>query len=427
MADETEGTLRIEVPLVGLEKAEDALHGLALKAKKKNLPAVSWEVISADITTGIVEIDVSTTPIRFDGWGVHAVLDWSLDSGEALSRSMPGMEELNPVPSACVCEHCGTRRDRNRTFVLKRDDGESRQVGTNCVEDFMGHDDPALVAQMAAQAVLWGEIDDRPFAEPDGGYGGFVPTPVPTRDYMATVAMLTEAEGFVSQAAAENQISKGDDVSPPTWMWAKDLICKRTRITPTSLGEAQRDAWKTWGLNEPPPHHPRHLGEADRWLKVIQEIPGDTEWMRNLRLLASDPVARPDHMPRLAAIASTVMRHERESFKQEFVGTIGKRESFEATLERKIPMSGWSRNSPPSVLCIFRDTEGRKLTWLTGQRPSVPSTVGATYRMVGSVKEHRANPSDGSHETRLIRVKASMIERNAPDMEPKTEDHGLAR
>jgi superfamily I DNA/RNA helicase len=36
------------------------------------------------------------------------------------------------------CEHCKTRRKRNNTFILKHEDGSYKQVGSDCIHEFLG-------------------------------------------------------------------------------------------------------------------------------------------------------------------------------------------------------------------------------------------------------------------------------------------------
>ena len=52
--------------------------------------------------------------------------------------------------AAAICEHCGLRRRRTRTYVVVHtDSGEVRQVGSGCLRDFLGGPDPERACRRA--------------------------------------------------------------------------------------------------------------------------------------------------------------------------------------------------------------------------------------------------------------------------------------
>ena len=77
--------------------------------------------------------------------------DWTL---AAIVEHRDGRAAVRPVGeqgdrlaasafAAAICEHCGLRRRRTRTYVVVHtDSGEVRQVGSGCLRDFLGGTDP---------------------------------------------------------------------------------------------------------------------------------------------------------------------------------------------------------------------------------------------------------------------------------------------
>lgn len=44
------------------------------------------------------------------------------------------------MPQEMTCEHCNTNRQRNKTFIIKHEDGTIKQVASSCVKQFVGKD-----------------------------------------------------------------------------------------------------------------------------------------------------------------------------------------------------------------------------------------------------------------------------------------------
>lgn len=55
------------------------------------------------------------------------------------------------------CEHCRLQRTRKDTYVVHHDNGEFKQVGRNCLKDFLGHENPQWLAQLAE---IWIKLND---------------------------------------------------------------------------------------------------------------------------------------------------------------------------------------------------------------------------------------------------------------------------
>lgn len=85
---------------------------------------------------------VGTTP-KFSGWKLVGVVSpLKTDSGELLPlvTTVPGehVQTSTKARDPLWCDHCKVRRDRLESFIVAHDDGSERQVGRNCLTDFLG-------------------------------------------------------------------------------------------------------------------------------------------------------------------------------------------------------------------------------------------------------------------------------------------------
>jgi hypothetical protein len=93
--------------------------------------------------TMMVEIIMEGETPKYEGWKLLAVLmhDPNLESN--IVKTVPGEaipEGYRTRPG--VCDHCGYKRIRKETFVVQHEGGDIKQVGRQCVADFLGHGDP---------------------------------------------------------------------------------------------------------------------------------------------------------------------------------------------------------------------------------------------------------------------------------------------
>ena len=90
-----------------------------------------------EISVEVRLIEVSIPVLRKSGWKMVAALDF-IESG-VIVRSVPG-ESLEgwERPSELWCDHCERKRGRNRSFVVRSDEGEIKQVGSSCLSAFIG-------------------------------------------------------------------------------------------------------------------------------------------------------------------------------------------------------------------------------------------------------------------------------------------------
>lgn len=88
-----------------------------------------------------VRLTGTLTAPQLAGWELLGKLDFVSAAPGVLRKFRPGVEcpeafhDVGPER----CDHCGTLRRRNQSFVLRHEDGREVVVGRTCLGDFLGH------------------------------------------------------------------------------------------------------------------------------------------------------------------------------------------------------------------------------------------------------------------------------------------------
>lgn len=195
-----------------------------------------------------VDIDVAEPPRLPGGWKLATVADWSAtdvplvhnvgadEDGEGgLGLTADDMDRMR-------CDHCNSRRQRNRVFALEAEDGKVVHVGSTCIADFLGHDVGSLLWFPQAMD----EIEDDDFYGGGGGKYG-----VPTEVFIANAHAAVQSFGW----------SKSDSQHP-------------TRSTTTSLLFPTRYDQEDEGMVEA-----MNLAKDEATLQYARDA---IEWAKNM-------------------------------------------------------------------------------------------------------------------------------------------------
>ena len=161
------------------------------------------------------------------GWTLAAIVEHR--DGRATVRPVgeQGDRLAASAFAAAICEHCGLRRRRTRTFVVVHtDSGEVRQVGSGCLRDFLGGTDPERACREAELlAAARAELDRAGTLAiaPDG-------TGASIEEFAAHAAHVVRIHGFTSQERARR-------ASRPA---TADLALRSLRDTPAAPDGADR-------------------------------------------------------------------------------------------------------------------------------------------------------------------------------------------
>jgi hypothetical protein len=343
-----------------------------------------------------------TTP-KLAGWSFVATLQH--EEGGTILRTVPTATlpegALNRFRNAApACEHCNYNRRRNDTFVVRHDDGTVKQVGRNCLADFTGVKSPEALAKLAELLAAAGDAAE---ASESDGFGGGGEIAHDLGAYLEYVATAIRLGGWLSRGKARDEGGKATADTAWEVMNASPRETDRRRGLGEWVAPATRDielartalAWTD-----------SHLTEAD------SNTLGDYE--HNLRVAVVGGIVT----RRLAGIAASLISYyERaqgkilraklaESAKERgnavgYVGTVGKRENFRATL-----VAVYDFDSQYGVVHThkFVDSSGAILVWKTG----TDKLDLGEYSLKATIKQH--GEFRGELQTVITRASATKLE-----------------
>ena len=172
---------------------------------------------------------------RIAGWTFLATLQ-HLEGGTIL-RAVPtdSDEQSSKLASYrnadAACDHCHTDRRRVDTFLVGSDAGETKQVGRQCLRDFLGGVSPeevAAYAQILVEAAAAAEDCEREGRSGEGAYA------VAVEQYLPFVASLIRTDGWFSRTAVRDMPGKLATANV-AWMFGAAPAKSVVRDTPEML------------------------------------------------------------------------------------------------------------------------------------------------------------------------------------------------
>lgn len=325
-----------------------------------------------------VLVELQGVSPKLAGWTLVAAVE-RLESGENQVRSVPGQECPTFFRNANVsCDHCGTSRRRKEIFVLRHESGEYKQVGRQCIADFLGGKTPEAI--LGAAEMLWaaeaccGEADD--FEYCGGGRGD---RSTNTELFLSATAICIRKLGWVSKKVAEDRAiaSTGSDVLrllyqhdkyTTEWIKENELVIQDRDCELAAKALA-------WGKSLPVDgdDYLYNLGVACRNVAVFPKSVG---------IMASLLSAYGREMDRQAGIEAK--RVENAKIERKHVGQPGKRETFTLTVKGMRQFPG---DYGVKTLVRFEDADRNIYTWWASGDPAWLEE-GQTYAVVGTVKKH---------------------------------------
>lgn len=353
-----------------------------------------------------------------EGWGFVGTLEHV--EGHTILRTL--IEEALPERFRTAtpehCDHCNTRRRRNDTFIVRHaESGEFKQVGRNCLKDFLGNANPAEVAAFATllldlQQAIGG------YCEEDGAYGnGTVVETFPLVDFLAVTAAAIHEFGWTSRSNA-----KESGGSPTADLVLSHLDARRN----PHLSRKDREARTIPGADAEGNFEVAE--EALAWAKA-QDATGN-DYIHNLQVIIEVGYVTDRTAGYAASIVSSFYRaQERKLYNEglkatgtEHIGEVGKRQDMVLTL---LAVHSFDGLYGTNYIHKFMDDAGNAVTWFASNDEVVPCSdayphpffkewnvhgdvrkapmiKGATYRVKATVKKH--DSYQGQNQTVVTRV-----------------------
>lgn len=208
------------IPVQNFLRLEGEIKKMNRRAEKLGCPPVKLTVLRTvtekrkDEALGfeydfhINECTVEGEAPKLSDWTLVAAVE-PVNNGEMLVREVPGQTCPAQYRTTDLrCDHCNMIRRRNAIYVLRHPDHDHKQVGRNCLKDFLGGVSPDALLSKAEYLLDFAKLAKD--AEDTGwGYGGRVERVVPVNQFVSTVAVIARKIGYVSKSAAYQQRDEG--------------------------------------------------------------------------------------------------------------------------------------------------------------------------------------------------------------------------
>ena len=312
--------------------------------------------------------------ISYNGWKFMARVD-VLEGGTVLSTPEGVNSDDLPRPQAHTCDHCGTRRSRKRSYLLRNEEGEYKHIGHSCLDVFLGVSPSGL---WALNKDIVGDLEEETFDD----------------DSLKPEDRLYSVKDIL---AAAHQVTKGGE--------EHYSAAKAREAGRYSTADVVEEMLKNPNAKVPP------LSDAD--MADIKEYAAKVTggYGENLKAaLGSEMVEHRQLALTASAVRAAYMvkkwdqeeKHNRsksrtvEELAQSYpVGS--KLGGFNATVVSSRTFEGYGYNGPTMLTALVLENEdGDQFTWMTGSaKAKLPSgtKVDVSRATVKGHKEYRGTAS----------------------------------
>jgi hypothetical protein len=326
-----------------------------------------------------VEVEIEGETPKFAGWTFLAVLDHSHDTGTVV-RAIPDAVIPEQFWTAKpVCEHCQENRRRKDTYIVQHDDGTIKQVGSTCIQDFLGGQDPqgaiaALKSIFEVCGFLGGDGDE------ENVFGPREEFRVETSYWLRASVAEVRMNGFLGNAKARDEGKESSSSRISSYFFGTEFE-ERERASQFWARVTDEDGEVASQLVE--------------WTKTLQ-VRADDSFLNNVKIIASSSsLGHKDFGIATAAVIAYNRELSRraevahEAANSQYVGEIGKRQVFEATL---VALKSWESDYGTTFFHKFIADPGNVLVWFGSGPLCHPGAdevkVGEKVTFKATVKKH---------------------------------------
>jgi hypothetical protein len=334
---------------LGVTAPSYTFTGRILKETHKN------EVDGAETAVSYHEVLISGEAPKYAGWTFAATIQ-VLEGSAVLVRSIINTSALpqrfRDPATASDCDHCRIRRFRRDTYVVVSESGEYKQVGRQCIADFLGHESPEDLARAAswfAEAMELGEA---------GGIGSSDEEALTVDYFMGYVAAAMNAFGWLSRSKAREM-----EGANPT----ANTALKHARPSKEDLRNPQFERLVVTEDDR------TRAAAALEWVEALSEEEVlKSDYLNNIQTIARTGKVVFSTAGYAASIiiayekAMDKVRQARTRPESNYVGEINKRQVFTALkIERVLEINS---HYGVTYLHMMVDASGNDIKWFGGRR-----------------------------------------------------------
>lgn len=398
-----------KIPAYRLDELKLFVEKFNRKAKKLNLPSLSFEVIGHEYITLKVYPDNPWSNETYKVKKLHIEIMGTIPviSGYRFIGTIDHAETVNIIRNASntevpeyyrtapvKCDHCQTKRRRTNSFIIQEvSTGEYKQVGRNCLADYLRSSEVNshvwYLTQLLSITDNYREDDDEMhhsgYAKQEHYYD--------LDRYMACVVRSVETKGWVSSSEARDECTTSTAANALN-------ACK-----PLSLKATPKEM-DIWQEGQPTPDN---IALAQLIIQHIREDIGSkpikTEFESNLIAIYGENLIAKKHIGYAASAYIVHQKHVEAELKRQLapayadshVGKPGER----IALTLKVTSLHYIDSEYGSTkVHNMIDAENHSFVWFAS---STALEVGQTYTIKATIKNH--SEYKGAKQTVLTRCK----------------------
>ena len=365
-----------------------------------------------------VAVRIDGPIITVDGWTFAATVEHT-EAGNAVKRAPYWMGVEEDIPhgyrdGAPHCDHCNTVRRRKYSFLVTDGNGGWKQIGRNCLADFLGRD-----PRSAAWSVMfWEKVGGMCEFEEEGyfGGGGYIPTCHLFDEFITATFHSVRKEGWLSRSAAYQSYDERTATADLAW----SLI---TPIQGSDRFAREAEAHRQSEYDSIKPADREKAEKALTWTRDNLEglgVANRSDYDQNLHIALCKPSVDSKDSGIVASlvvgykrnIEDELKRRERASKSNEHVGTIGERVHGLTLLA--IKFREFDSDYGARIMAQYEDADGNSLILWGGKYPEDKDTgkdadVGDTVTASWTIKDHKEYK--GRKQTLLTRPAKTKVQK----------------
>ena len=366
------------IPRQNFADLRDKIAKLNKRAAKLAVPEITFEEVggeTAETETGGYQqnlfIRVEGQHPHFDGWTFVASLDhvFGTEAGtEAIVRTSPHYE--GNVPSEYrnrgnVCDHCKQNRNRKSTYIVLHETEGYKQIGSTCIQDFLGGQTPENLASWAELIFSIDELISE--SESCGGTGGgFVGYTL--SELLPQVAAFIRVDGWTSRTVARETGRVATADCATRWIDSMDWR-EKTRLSDPETYEALR----------PTNEDTKLVADALTWVTENWETLEDrNDYQHNVCLIVRNGFAPYRSVGVAGSIIAVYMREQAKQTESKLpeitnqcFGDVGQRVVCEAYVSGLSGFEGYYGWTTVVSLVVTFEGKAHRATWFASGETQV--------------------------------------------------------
>lgn len=363
------------------------------------------------VTIKYIVVEVEGT-VKHDGWEFVATIDHANKAGNII-RAFNTELTIPAKYKTCgpTCEHCNKIRNRKDTYLIyNAESKEFKQVGKACMQEYTNGLDAEHVAALVS---CYSKMEDMSWSIPSGSYTKYQNVEEILNYAFECYRHFGYEKAYYDEYETTYSKSTRERVS-------NYMQLDSGRISPSSdWGRAIKEEMDEVGFN----HNSDYANQmTEGSLKWIAEQKDDNEYIRNLRIICTEPYTESRNFGILVSMPAAYGRYldqkayegkkaqeHKEEAKSEYQGEVGDKLEIQCSSFKCI--STFDNMYGTTWLYKFTDESGNIYTWFASSPVQDEDKVIA---IKGTVKKHEEYK--GVKQTIMTRCKVT--ERNEETAAP---------